>query len=130
MKRLAITASVAAALALSSAALAAGTLSGTYKTKITGTALGGSLNGTWTIKFKSGNYTVTDEGIAVVHGKYSIKGTKITLNDKSGKDACPGPGIYKFKPTGKKLKFTRVSDPNENCIGRVTVLAGSYTKVG
>jgi hypothetical protein len=47
MKRLAI----AASLALPAAALVAGTLSGTYKKKITGTALGGTLNGIWTIKF-------------------------------------------------------------------------------
>ena len=128
MKRLAIAAAIVAGLALSSAAVAAGTLSGTYKTKVHTTALGGQLNGTWTIKFKTGAYTVTDAGKVVIHGKYTIKSGKISLTDKSGPDKCPGTGVYKFKLTGKALKFTKVSD-KPACIGRQTVLAGNFTKV-
>jgi hypothetical protein len=130
MKRLAIGVIFAVALAGCSAALAAGTLSGTYKTKIHTTALQGAVNGTWTIAFKSGAYTVTDNGATVIHGKYTIKTDKITLTDKSGKDACPAPGTYKFTLSGNKLKFTKVSDSNPACIGRVTVLGGKFTKVG
>jgi hypothetical protein len=130
MKRLAIGLTVAVALAGCSAAIAAGTLSGTYRTKIHTSALHGAVNGTWTINFKSGAYTVTDDGAAVIHGKYSIKGDKITLTDKGGKDACPASGTYKFTLAGNKLKFTRVSDSNPACVGRVTVLAGKFTKGG
>jgi hypothetical protein len=129
MKRLAIIASFLVALGLCSAALAAGTLSGTYKAKIHTTALHGEVNGNWTIAFKSGAYTVTDNGAAVIHGKYTIKGDTVTLHDKSGRDACPAPGTYRFTLTGNALKFTRVSDSNPQCIGRVTVLGGKFTKV-
>jgi hypothetical protein len=129
MKRLTVAVSVAVVLALASVALAAGTLSGTYKTTIGSAPLGGALKGTWTIKFNSPDYTVTDNGTAVIHGKYSITGTKITFNDKSGKDACPSPGVYKFTLNGSKLKFTRVSDSATKCAGREGVLAGSYTKL-
>jgi hypothetical protein len=129
MKRFAIAVSVVAALGFCSVALAASTLSGTYKTKIHTTALGGALDGTWTIKFNSGGYTVTDNGKVVIHGKDKIKGTKITLTDKSGPDACKmGSGSYKFKLKGSKLTFSKVgSDP---CVGRVDVLKGKFTKVG
>jgi hypothetical protein len=129
MKRLAIATAVVAALALSSAALAASTLNGTYRTKIHTTALGGAVNGTWTIKLKSGNYTVIHKGRTTVHGKYSIKGSKITLKGGTGPNACPAPGTYKFKLKGKTLKFTKVSDSNPACVGRQTVLKGTFTKI-
>jgi hypothetical protein len=122
--------SVFVVLLLAATALAAAALHGTYKTTITGTALGGAVNGKWTINFASPNYTVTDAGAVVIRGKYSTSGSKITFTDKSGKDACPTPGIYTFKLNGSKLKFTRVSDSFAKCAGRVTVLAGSFTKVG
>lgn len=129
MKRVALAASVVAALGLCSVALAASTLSGTYKTKIHTSALHGALNGTWTIKFKSGRYTVTDNGAVVLHGKDKLKGTKITLTDQSGPDACHmGSGTYKFKLKGSKLTFTKVS--SDPCVGRVTVLTtGPFTKI-
>jgi hypothetical protein len=128
MKRLAIVVAVVAGLALCSVALAAGTLSGKYKTKVHTSALGGQLNGTWTIDFKSGGYTVTDQGKVVLHGKDSIKGTKISLTDTRGADKCPGTGTYKFKLKGKALKFTKVKD-SAACAGRATVLSGAFTKV-
>ena len=122
--------SVFVVLLLAATALAAAALHGTYKTTITGTALGGAVNGKWTINFASPNYTVTDAGAVVIRGKYSTSGSKITFTDKSGKDACPTPGIYTFKLNGSKLKFTRVTDSFAKCAGRETVLAGSFTKVG
>src|ERR1700678_3454132 len=128
MKRLATIASFLVALGLCSVALGASTLSGTYKAKIHTTALHGQLNGTWTIAFKNGAYTVTDNGKAVIHGKYTLDADKITLRDKSGPDACPAPGTYRFTLTGDALKFTKVSDSNPQCVGRVTVLGGKFTK--
>jgi hypothetical protein len=134
MKRFALAVSVVLALALSSVALAAGTLSGTYKTKVTSTAEGGFLKGTWTIKFKNGTYTVTDNGKVVVHGKNTIKGSKITFQDTSGKFACVGSGTsgtYTFRLNGKQLTFTKVKESKKACAaGRVIVLTGGvFTKV-
>ena len=134
MKRFALAVSVVLALALSSVALAAGTLSGTYKTKVTSNAEQGFLKGTWTIKFKGAAYTVTDNGKVVVHGKDTIKGSKITFQDTSGKFACLGAGTsgtYTFKVTGKKLTFTKVKEAKKSCAaGRAVVLtSGTFTKV-
>ena len=130
MRRLAIAVSVSVVLSLAATALAAAALHGTYKTTITENALGGAVNGKWTINFARPDYMVTDAGAVVIRGKYSSSATKITFNDKSGKDACPTPGIYTFKLNGTKLKFTRVSDSFAKCAGRETVLAGNFTKVG
>lgn len=129
MKRIAIVAVLVVGLAMSSVALAASTFSGTYKTKIHSTALGGALNGKWTIKFKGGHYTVKFKGKLEVKGNYLIKGQKVTVHDTSGPGKCPGTGTYKFKATGNKLRFTKISDSNPACLGRVTVLKGTFTKV-
>ena len=141
MKRFALAVSVVIALGLCSMALAASTLSGTYKTKVHTSALGGALNGTWTIKFSGmvpgsnqGLYTVTDNGAAAVHGKDTIKGTKITFKDTGGKDSCLGAGTtgtYKFKLNGNKLKLTKISENGSCGQGRAVVLtSGTFTKVG
>jgi hypothetical protein len=127
LKRFLVVASLVGVLAPASVAAAAGTLSGTYRTTIHSNALGGDLKGTWTIAFKSGTYTVTDNGKAVLKGKITAKGSRLTWKDKSGPDSCPTAGVYTFKLNGSKLKFTRVSD--SACTGRATVLAGSFTKI-
>jgi hypothetical protein len=75
------------------------------------------------IDFTAGHYKATDDGHLVVKGKDTITGNEITLHDKSGSDVCPTPGKYKFKLTGTKLKFTKISDSSSSkCIGRVDVL--------
>jgi opacity protein-like surface antigen len=130
MKRLAVVAVLLAMLIMASVAAAAGTLSGTYQAKIGAQPLGGKLKGTWTIKFSHGNYKVSDNGTAVVKGKYTISGAKVTLGHESGPAACPGSGTYTFKLSGKKLTFTRVNDGTAACAGRATVLAGHFTKIG
>jgi hypothetical protein len=131
MKRFALAASVVAALCLCSVALAASTLSGTYKTKVTSTALGGELKGTWTLKLKGGVFTAATGGAVRAQGKYSVKGSKVTFRGTPGQGACTSPGVYKFKLTGAKLKFTRVSGSRTGaCQPRAIILAGSFTKVG
>jgi hypothetical protein len=142
MRRFAIAVSVIATLALCSVALAASFPFGTYKTKIHTTALGGALNGTWTIKFggrvpgsNQSLYTVTDNGAVVLHGRDTIRGTKISFQDLGGKDSCLGTGTtgtYKFKLKGTKLKFTKISETKKSCgQARATVLtSGTFTKVG
>jgi hypothetical protein len=129
MKRLAILTMLLAMMAMSSVAAAAGTLSGTYQTKIGAKPLGGQLKGTWTIKFSHGNYKVSENGATMVRGKYTISHGKLSLGHESGKAACPGTGTYTYKISGKKLKFTRVSDGTAPCAGRAAVLAGHFTKI-
>ena len=131
MKRIFTALVVVVSLALCSvaAAAASSSLSGTYKTTVNSTVLGGALNGTWTVKLKNGAYHVADNGHPIVHGKYTIKGNKISLKDTGGTGKCPGTGVYKFKVSGKKVTFTKVHDAAA-CIGRKTVLtSGPFTKV-
>lgn len=125
MKRLVAVVIAAAVLGLVPAALAAGTLSGSYKTNIKGdTALGGALNGSWLVTFSSGHYKVAHSGKPFGHGTDTIKGDKITLS-KGAK--CSSVGKYKFTLTGKKLTFTKISD---SCVGRPAVLThGPFHKV-
>ena len=130
MKRIFTAAVVLAALAMCSVAAAAVvTLKGTWKETVHSTALGGELNGTWAVKFANGAYHVTQSGHPVVHGKFTIKGSKISLKDTGGSGACPGTGVYKFKVTGNSLTFKLVSDKNAGCVGRRDVLiAGTFKK--
>jgi hypothetical protein len=130
MQRLAVVAVLLAVLICASVATASGTLSGTYQTRIGAKPLGGQLKGTWAIKFSHGNYKVSQGGTAVVHGKYTISGSKVSLGHESGPAACPGTGTYRFHLSAKKLTFTRVSDGTAACAGRAAVLAGRFTKVG
>jgi hypothetical protein len=132
MKRFAFLVVIAATMALTPAALAAGTLSGKYKETISGdSALGGALNATWVLKLSNGHYRVSDNGTVVVHGKYKIKGNKITVFGGTGEASCPAKGTYKFTLTGTKLKFKVVSDSNPACIGRKLLLThGTFTKIG
>jgi len=131
MKKIFTAVVVVVSLALCSVAVAAvsSSLNGKYKTTVQSTALGGALNGTWTVKLKNGVYHVADNGHPIVHGKYTIKGSKIRLKDSGGEGKCPGTGVYKFKVSGTSVTFTKVHDAAA-CIGRETVLtSGPLTKV-
>jgi hypothetical protein len=87
------------------------------------------LKGTWKLKVKNGTYSVTDNGHFIVSGHYTITSSKIRLKDKTGLGKCPGTGVYKFKITGNKVKFTKVRDPNSACASRAAVLKHTFTKV-
>ena len=142
MKRLTSFAALCAALGIVSVALAATTLSGTFKTTIKGKGegtLNGYLDGTWKITFKDGTYNATVNGKAAVHGEYKLGPPpsgypswtgSITLNDKGGPDSCKGTGKYGFTLSGKNLSFFLLSDPKKACEGRVEVLgAHKFKKV-
>ncbi len=132
MKRIFTAVVIAVGLSVCSVAVAvaAVSLNGTYKTTIQSTALGGALNGTWTVKLKNGTYHVADNGHPIVHGTYTIKGNKIRLKDTGGEGKCPGTGVYKFKVSGTSVTLTKVHDPAAACIGRRTVLTSApLTKV-
>ena len=131
LRRLALTLVALAVLSVASTALAAGTLTGKYKTTIKhDSALGGALNGTWVLRLTKGGYHVFQNGHAITHGTDTIKGHTITFRDTGGPGACPGTGKYKFNLTGNKLKFTLISDPKTACAGRKGVLThGALTRV-
>jgi hypothetical protein len=126
MKRFTITASVVIVLALSSVALAGGTIAGKYATTIKSPA---EFKGTWVLNLaKGGTYMVASKGQILVRGKYAVTGSKITFGHESGQGACPKTGKYTWKKSGKTLKFTRVSE-SPACSGRSGVLAHTFTQL-
>lgn len=131
MKRFAIAVAAVVVLGVAPAALASGGLSGKYKTKIShSSALGGGLNGTWVIHFTSGHFSAADNGHVAAQGTDSISGHTITFPRSTKPSGCHSKGKYKFKLTGSKLKFTRISDGSgSNCIGRKVVLSHTFHKV-
>ena len=124
MKQLAIAASVVAALALSSVALAGGTLAGKYTTTIKSPA---QFKGTWVLTFAKGGAYMVDNGQLRIRGRYSTTGSKITFGHETGDGACAKSGTYTWKKTGKTLKFTRVRE-SPLCSGRSGVLAHTFTE--
>jgi hypothetical protein len=124
MKRLAVGASMIAALALPSIVLAANLPLGKYTTSVKAPA---RLKGVWVLNFaRDGKYTITDNGAVVVRGHFTST-SRIYLSNETGPAACPQFGVYAWKRAGKTLKFTKVSDP---CVGRATVLGHSFTASG
>lgn len=124
VKRIALAASVAAALASPSLALAGGSLAGTYKTTFASPA---QFKGTWVLKFAAGGaYSVTDNGHLLVRGKYTSGGSKITFGHETGQGACAKSGTYTWTKAGKTLRFKRVSDA-ASCNGRITILSHALT---
>ena len=125
MKRLAVGASMIAALVLPSVVLAGRNLPlGKYTTTVKTPA---RLKGTWVLNFmKGGKYTITDNGAVVVHGHFTST-SRIYLSNETGPAACPQFGVYAWKRVGKTLKFTKVSDP---CAGRAAVLSLPFTATG
>ncbi len=130
MKRIATAIALLAALAITAVAVAStAKLGGTYTTKISGKGANtgnGGLDGTWKIVIKQGTYNVSVNGHAAVNGKYTIKGSTITLKDTGG-GKCPGTGKYTFTIKGNKLTFKKVSD-TKACATRSMVLAHTFTK--
>jgi uncharacterized protein YqkB len=58
-----------------------------------------------------GTYTVDvgADGNIENKGKYSLDGSKMTIQDTEGSD-CNGVGVYTFKIEGDTMTMTRVSD--------------------
>ena len=55
------------------------------------------------------------DGSAEVNGEYKLNGSKVTIKDVSGPQACPQEAVYTFGVSSTSLTMTRVSDP---CEGR------------
>ena len=121
MRRLAALASIIAALALPSVALAASSPVGTYTATIKTPA---ALKGTWVLSFKKGGtYAISDNGAVVVRGHFTST-PRVSLSKETGPAACPQVGTYTWKRAGKKVTFSKVSDP---CPGRSAVLSHPFT---
>jgi hypothetical protein len=124
----------AAALAGSSVALAAASLTGIFTTTLKGKTPA-ALNGDWAILIKkSGDYQIAKRvgtsGQLLVTGHAKIAGAKITFQKETGQAACKGKqavGRYAWSLKGKTLRFQRL---NDKCSGRRTILGGTFTKVG
>jgi hypothetical protein len=118
-------AAVIAMLAVSSVALAAGGLVGTYSTTVKSPA---QLKGKWAITFaKGGSYTVRVNGEAVARGRYSSTATTITLDRERG-SGCTGAGTYAWKKAGKTVTFTKKRE-SASCEARAFVLSHRFMQV-
>jgi hypothetical protein len=86
--------------------------SGTYQTTIKNPA---SLKGVWRIVFHARTDTDLLNGNKVASGRYRISGTSITFAQPAvpsgAPETCRTPGKYTFRLSGKRLRFTKVSDP-------------------
>ena len=70
-----------------------------------------------TVEMKADNSYAVDimnDGSIDITGKYSVDGSKMTIQDDAGSD-CTGKGVYTLEISGNSLKMTRVSDA---CQGR------------
>ena len=122
-ERIACVAVVILALAVSSVALAAGGVVGTYTTTIDSPS---ALKGKWVLTLgKSGTYTVALNGAALARGTYSATATTITLREPDG---CGGTGTYAWKKSGKTMRFVRKRE-SPSCPERAAVLAHRFTQV-
>jgi len=120
-----VVAAVAGAIAVSSVALAAGGISGTYTTTIKSPA---QLKGRWVLTFaQGGSYTVAVNGQAVARGKYTSTARTITLHREQG-SGCTGAGMYSWKRSGTTVSFTRKRE-SASCQARAVVLAHRFTQV-
>jgi len=116
---------VLASLALTSVALSAGGLPGTYSTMIKSPA---QLKGTWALTFaKEGTYTVAVNGQRIASGRYSATPRTITLDRERG-SGCTGAGTYAWARSGKTMTFTRKKE-SASCQARAVVLSHRFTRV-
>jgi hypothetical protein len=116
---------VMVALVLSSVAVAAGGVAGTYTTTIKSPS---ELKGKWVLTLaKSGTYAVAWNGETMARGKYSATATTITLRE-SAAVGCGGSGTYAWKRSGKTMTFVRKREA-PSCQARAAVLAHRFTQV-
>lgn len=111
-------------LAMSSVALAAGGLSGTYTTTVKSPA---QLKGKWAITFaKAGSYTVTLNGETLARGRYLSTATTVTFDRERG-SSCTGAGTYRWKRSGKTVTFAKKRE-SASCQARALVLSHRFTQ--
>ena len=124
-RTLSLSLATAAALVVSSVALAAGSLAGTYTATVKSPA---QLKGKWAITFaKSSTYTVTWNGERVATGRYTSTAKSITLDREQG-SGCKGAGTYAWKKSGKIVTFAKKRE-SSSCQARALVLSHRFTQV-
>lgn len=124
-RRSGLVVAVLVALILSSTAVAAGGVVGTYSTTIKSPA---QLKGKWAITFaKGGTYSVAVNGETVARGRYRSTATTITLDRERG-SGCTGAGTYAWKRAGKTMTFTRKRE-SPSCQARALVLSHRFIRV-
>jgi hypothetical protein len=99
-----------------------------YSTKITGSK-NALLNATWLLSLRRTVFGLKRSGGTAVVGSVTFAGNRITFHDLGGPISCRGAqvkGVYRWKLTGAKLAFTRLSDA---CVGRRSVLAHPFTSI-
>ena len=112
-------------LAVSSVALAAGGLVGTYSTTVKSPA---ALKGKWEITFaKGGMYTVAVDGQPVARGRHTSTATTIRLDRERG-TRCVGVGTYAWKRSGNTVTFSKKRE-SASCQARALVLSHRFTQV-
>lgn len=122
--RFMLAAAVAGALVVSSVALAAGGVVGSYSATIKNS---NHLNGKWVVAFsEGGTYTVAQNGNTLARGKYSATATTITLFREPA-SGCMGSGTYAWKRSGKVITFTRKRE-HASCGARAEILARRFTQ--
>ena len=129
MKRIALAMPIV--LALTGGALAAGTLSGKFSTRISG-APSPQFNGVWTLDFqKGGKYVISEGKRVLITGRATFMSPTITFGHETGPAACKGAqsrGTYNyFLLRGKVLRFELRAD---SCPGRRLVLGHQFAKIG
>ena len=113
------------ALVVSSAALAAGELTGKYTTTISSPA---QIKGKWTLTFaKSGVYTVALNGKVGARGTYSSTAKTVTFREPAS-TGCGGSGTYAWKKSGSTLTFVRRRE-SPACQPRAIILSHRFKQV-
>jgi hypothetical protein len=84
----------------------------------------------YTITFeKTGTFRYVKGDRLMVEGEFAAKDGEISLRDKSGVDACVGPGLnpgtYRWKLDADSLSFTTIHD---SCNERIRGLTGQQWK--
>jgi len=113
--------SLVLATLLPSLAAGSSSLSGTYRTTV---RTAGSLNGTYTIVFSPGHFTLRAPYNITGHGTYSISGSRITLHGPGSE--CTSAGVYTVSRSGRSLTFHKIKD---SCQRSKILTAHSLTKV-
>jgi hypothetical protein len=118
-------ATVGAVLVVSSFALAAGGVFGTYTATIKNS---NHLNGKWVIALtKGGTYTVAQNGNTLARGKYTATATTISFAREPA-SGCAGTGTYSWKRSGKTITFVRKRE-HVSCQARAEILGRRFTQV-
>ena len=85
------------------------------------------IKGKWVLTFANGGtYKVALNGQLLARGTYSATATTITLREPAG-NGCGGSGTYAWKRSGKRLRFTRITE-SPKCAARAAVLAHTFSQ--